>query len=152
MSCYFSRLVDDDILSLDEVWQVTCFDLWPEALSPAHPESARICTVTCHLNLLDQVRDGCKPPQWGVWLHSSELTGTRDLASLGDGFGDLQEGLWLGWPAPLGLEPGWGARESHGHTAAILKADKCPMFPQTGRGDGAARPEQLGGGWWQETV
>lgn len=34
----------------------------------------------------------------------------------------------------------------------ILKADKHPVFAQTGRRDGVARPEQLGGGWWQEAA
>ena len=46
----------------------------------------------------------------------------------------------------------WGAGESPGHTAAILQADKHPVFLQTGHRDGAAWPEQLGGGWWQEAV
>lgn len=67
-----------------------------------------------------------------------------DLASLADGFGDLQEGLGSVGP------PHWAW--SPRHTAAILKADRCPVFPQTGQGDGAARPEQLGGGWWQEVA
>lgn len=49
----------------------------------------------------------------------------------------------------VGLLPAaWSPR----HTAVILKADKRPVFPQTGQRDGAARPEQLGGGWWQEVA
>lgn len=47
--------------------------------------------------------------------------------------------------------PGRGA-ESPQHTAVILKANKRPVFPQTGLRDGAAWPEQLGGGWWQEAA
>ena len=55
-------------------------------------------------------------------------------------------------PSHWAWSQGWGAGESPGHTAAILQADKHPVFLQTGHRDGAAWPEQLGGGWWQEAV
>lgn len=71
----------------------------------------------------------------------------QHLASLGDGLGDLKRSLWLYWPTRHSLEPerALGTQRDSG-------ADKCSVFPQTGWGDGAAWPEQLGGGWWQEAV
>lgn len=73
----------------------------------------------------------------------------QHLASLDDGFRDLKESLWLYWPTRHSLEP--EAQRALG-TQRDSGADKCPLFRQTGWGDGAAWLEQLGGGWWQEAV